>query len=254
MISEVQKLLDDYVRWLKDKTKLRQIDDWVEITTPYLDRHNDYLQVYAKRENGNFLMTDDSYIIEDLKLSGCKLDSKKRKDLLQMIVNGFGVQLDENALIIHATKENFAIRKHNLIQAMLSINDLFCLSEPVVESIFLEDVTEWLNLHKVRYIQNVKFTGATGYDYVFHFVIPKSQKQPERLLRAINHPSPENTKSLILGWFDTRKVRPPESRAYAILNDSEKELASDVSDALKIYDIRPIPWSKRKDFQEELMN
>ena len=52
MIEEVQVLLDRYVAWLKDKSTLRQIDDWVQITTPYLDRHNDYLQIYAKRQNG----------------------------------------------------------------------------------------------------------------------------------------------------------------------------------------------------------
>ena len=48
MITEMQALIDRYVAWLKDKTSLRQIDDWIEITTPYLDRHNDYLQIYAK--------------------------------------------------------------------------------------------------------------------------------------------------------------------------------------------------------------
>ena len=37
-------LLNQYWKWLKEKTTLRQINDWYEITTPYLDRHNDYLQ------------------------------------------------------------------------------------------------------------------------------------------------------------------------------------------------------------------
>jgi hypothetical protein len=44
MIEEVQRLMDQYLAWLKDKTTLRQIDEFVEVTTPYLDRHNDYLQ------------------------------------------------------------------------------------------------------------------------------------------------------------------------------------------------------------------
>ena len=39
---EIEKLLDDYRVWLKDKTTLREVNSkWVEITTPYLDRHND---------------------------------------------------------------------------------------------------------------------------------------------------------------------------------------------------------------------
>ncbi|PIV81880.1 hypothetical protein COW53_01960 [bacterium CG17_big_fil_post_rev_8_21_14_2_50_64_8] len=54
MTRDIQNLLDAYHVWLKDKTALRQIDEWVEITTPYLDRHNDYVQIYAKRGNGGF--------------------------------------------------------------------------------------------------------------------------------------------------------------------------------------------------------
>jgi hypothetical protein len=41
MIDEIQKLLDQYLAWLRDKTALRQVKNWIEITTPYLDRHND---------------------------------------------------------------------------------------------------------------------------------------------------------------------------------------------------------------------
>jgi len=166
MINEIQKLLNEYLNWLSDKTMLRQIDKWVEITTPYLDRHNDYLQIYAKQENGRYLLSDDGYIIQDLIQSGCKLDSKKRKDLLQITLNGFGVQLKDNVLTLYATPSNFALQKHNLIQAMLAVNDLFYLAAPVVENLFLEDVTSWLDLHDIRYIHNVKFTGATGYDHV----------------------------------------------------------------------------------------
>jgi len=71
MIQEIQRLLDDYYAWLKDKTALRQIDQWVEITTPYLDRHNDYVQIYAKPANGVFILTDDGYTIDVLEQTGC---------------------------------------------------------------------------------------------------------------------------------------------------------------------------------------
>ncbi len=57
MITEIEKLLNDYVIWLKTKTTFRQINQWVEITTPYLDRHNDYIQVYAKKNDDGFFLT-----------------------------------------------------------------------------------------------------------------------------------------------------------------------------------------------------
>src|SRR5512137_2034233 len=105
MIEDIQRLLDAYYAWLKDKTALRQIDDWVEITTPYLDRHNDYLQMYVtkkkdgERKDGDYILTDDGYIIEDLRQSGCNLDSPKRIALLHTTLNGFGIRLGKGDVL-----------------------------------------------------------------------------------------------------------------------------------------------------------
>src|ERR1700683_3697269 len=112
-VAEIEKLLSDYRQWLQEKTTLREVDDtWVEITTPYLDRHNDSLQIYARQENGGFLLSDDSYTIHDLEASGCNLHTDKRQDLLRMTLNGFGVKLQNEALEVTATVETFPLRKH----------------------------------------------------------------------------------------------------------------------------------------------
>jgi hypothetical protein len=160
--------------------------------------------------------------------------------------------LNKDALEVHTSKERFALQKHNLLQAILAVNDLFYLAEPIVKSLFLEDVTSWLDLSEVRYTSKVKFTGKTGYDHCFDFVIPKSKKQPERILQTINHPSRETAQAIAFSWIDTRDVRPPESRAYAFLNDSDKEITENVVDALKSYEVHPILWSKRDNIKEEL--
>jgi hypothetical protein len=251
-MEEIQRLMSQYVDWLRSKTILRQVDDWIEITTPYLDRHNDYLQIYARRQNGSYILTDDGYILGELELSGCKLESPKRSALLQMTLNGFGVKLVEGALEVSASKDDFPLRKHNLVQAMLAVNDLFYLASPMVSSLFLEDVVAWLDDNEVRYTPNVKFTGKSGYDHLFDFVIPKSKKQPERIIQAINRPSRDVAQAVAFAWFDTRDVRAPNSQAYAILNDSEREVPPTVMDALRSYDVQPIPWSKRNEVADQL--
>lgn len=252
MIDEIQKLLDAYTAWLRDKTVLRQVKEWIEITTPYIDRHNDYLQIYAKRDNGGFILTDDGYVIEDLRQSGCELESKKRNELLQLTLNGFGVKLENNNLIVHASSENFALRKHNLVQAMLAVNDLFYLSVPMVKSLFLEDVNSWLDLKDIRYTPRVKFTGKSGYDHLYDFVIPASRKQPERILKAINRPNRDTAEIVAFAWIDTKEVRPPNSRAYTFLNDTEHTPSASVLDALRNYDINPVLWSQREQVRDEL--
>ena len=251
-MEEIKTLKDQYVAWLRSKTTLRQVADWIEITTPYLDRHNDYLQIYARRQNGNYILTDDGYILDELELSGCKLESPKRLALLQMTLNGFGVKLVDGAMEVRASKDDFPMRKHNLVQAMLAVNDLFYLASPIVSSLFLEDVVAWLDENEIRYTPNVKFTGKSGYDHLFNFVIPKSKRQPERILQAINRPSRDEAGATAFAWIDTKEVRAPNSRAYAFLNDSERAVSSSVMDALQSYDVRSIPWSKRQAVVEEL--
>ena len=47
-----------------------------------------------------------------------------------MTLNGFGVMPNNEAVEVHATPDNFPLRKHNLIQAMLAVNDLASTSRP----------------------------------------------------------------------------------------------------------------------------
>lgn len=251
---EIEKLLSDYRAWLKDKTTLREVNgEWVEITTPYLDRHNDALQIYARAENGGYVLTDDSYTIHDLEASGCQLNTEKRRDLLKMTLNGFGVRMNGEALEVHASPETFPARKHNLIQAILAVNDLFYLAQPVVESLFFEDVIAWLDASNIRYTPKVKFTGISEFDHLFDFVIPKSaSKQPERIVQAINRPTRDTAEAFIYKWSDTRKVRPFDSKAYAVLNDFEQSIPGGVLDAFRNYQIHPVPWSHRAEVEAEL--
>ena len=253
MIEDIQKLIGDYQIWLRDKTALRQVNDSIEITTPYLDRHNDYIQIYAQNKQGEYLLTDDGWSLEDLALSGCNIDSPKRQALLRMTLNGFGIRLNNGKLEVITSPDNFSVKKHNLIQAIMAVNDLFFLAAPVVTSLFYEDVTSWLDLSDIRYTPKVTFTGKTGYDHHFDFVIPKSKKYPERIIKAINHPTKEAAQALVFSWFDTKDVRPANSMAYAFLNDSEYGVSSSVTSAILSYDVHPILWSKRAEIREELV-
>lgn len=253
ILQEIEKLLSDYSVWLRDKTTLREIDEnWVEITTPFLDRHNDALQIFARVQNGGYVLTDDSYTVHDLEACGCNLDTEKRKELLKMTLTGFGVRMNNEALEVHASSDNFSARKHNLIQAILAVNDLFYLASPIVQSLFIEDVLGWLEANEVRYTPKVKFTGISGFDHLFEFVIPKSRKQPERIVQPINRPTRDSAEAFIYAWSDTREVRPPDSKAYAVLNDMDQSISSGVLDAFRNYQIRPVPWSLRGELVTEL--
>lgn len=252
MIGEIQKMMDGYASWLREKTSLRAVGEWVEITTPLLDRHNDHLQIYVQRENGHFILTDDGYTLQDLEQSGCRLDSPKRQELLRVTLNGFGVQQRDSSLEIRATEENFPLKKHSLLQAMLGVNDLFYLASPHTASLFYEDVVSWMITNEIRFVEQARFTGKSGYDHMFEFVIPRSRKSPERIVKPINRPDKASATEMVFAWLDTRETRPPEARAYALLNDTTQIIKPDVIDAFINYDVKPIRWSDRETVRDEL--
>ena len=253
-VAEIERLVERYRAWLRDRTTLKSVHaDWIEITTPFLDRHNDYIQIYARKENGAYRLTDDGHTLRDLELSGCVLETPKRKGLLRIALNGFAVEETDGILSVRASPENFAARKHALVQGILAINDLFYTASATVRSLFKEDVAQWLDLSDIRYVPNIQFTGRSGYVHQFDFAIPRSKTAPERILKAINNPNKDSAQSLIFSWLDTREERPSDSVAVAFLNDNERTVTGTVIDALKQYEIEPILWSNREKNRSRLV-
>ena len=103
-----------------------------------------------------------------------------------------------------------------------------------------------------RYTPKVKFSGESGYDHLFEFVIPKSVAQPERMVQTITSPNRQTATSVAFAYLDTRDARPDNSRTYAILNDSQGDVPGPVVEALESYGVRPVSWSEREQVREEL--
>lgn len=148
--AECQKLIDAYVTWLRQGLSVEEVGQACELTTPFLDRHNDHLQVYAARRNGTIVLSDDGYILSDLRTSGLEIDTPKRKMVLDSILNGLGVRAENNHLMVEASAANLGQRLHSLVQAMLAVNDMFVMAQPRVAGFSFEDVRNFLDSHDIR--------------------------------------------------------------------------------------------------------
>ena len=63
------KVKEKYINWLDQEISVNKIGEYLEVISPFLDRYNDYLQVYVKLEKDNeIILTDDSYIINNLRV------------------------------------------------------------------------------------------------------------------------------------------------------------------------------------------
>jgi len=250
--QECEQLVEAYVEWLRKGLSVEKLEEAYELTTPFLDRHNDHLQIYAVKHDGKIVISDDGYILSDLRTSGLDLNTPKRKAVLEAVLNGFGVRTDGRQILVEASQRNLGQRLHALVQAMLAVNDMFVMAQPRVAGFFWEDVKDFLDEHDIRYSPRVKISGRSGFDHAIDFLIPKSRTRPERFIQAINAPNKNTIGTYLFALGDTRDARGDGSEAYAFLNDREREVGGDVIEALEAYEVKAALWSRREDYVEAL--
>ena len=246
------ELKEKYISWLEDEITVNKIGEYIEVTSPFLDRYNDYLQVYAKLENDKeILLTDDSYIINNLEMSGIDMKSSKRKQLLQSFLNKYSVKLENNALVTKSNIEDFPQKILFLMQAMINVDDMFMLSQNKVASLFLEDVKNFLDTKDIFYTRDVNFVGKSGFVYSYEYLIQRTKEKPERLCKVINNPNKQNFQSTMFMWNDTKETRDDNSQLIVFLND-ENRIDSNVIEGFNKYNVDTIPWSERDKYLDKL--
>jgi hypothetical protein len=245
--NECELLIADYIGWLKEGLRVSELETCCQIATPFLDRHNDEIEIYVEKRNGAIVLTDDGYTIADLEATGMNFETEKRKAHLQSILNGFGVRLENKEVLVAASPHDFPQKKHALVQALLSINDMFVMAEEHVLSLFKEDVARFLEQNAIPVFPDFKLSGRSGFDHKFDFGLPKTAKKPQRVLQAINTLTKDQAMSFAFAVADVRIVRTETLQAFTFLNDVEHRVSEENLAAIHAYEIHPLFWSHRED-------
>lgn len=245
-----QNFISDYLSWLKENSSQLELENNItEITMPYLDRRNDHIQIYIiKSEDDTVTLSDYGYTISELKLSGMNLDTSKRKELIQFNLNRYGVQYSsqDDSLFVKSSIQDIPMNQHKLIQAMLDIDDMFYTASANVNSIFLEEVTNFFDNNNIYYTTQVNFIGKSGYQHNYDFVLQRNSRHNERLVKVLNTPSKDRVQNCIFSWEDTKDKRIDSKKRgsdfIVIMNDQNSKI-SDATAAFKNYGIIPMAWS-----------
>lgn len=245
--TECQRLVDEYLRWLREELKITELKGSCQISTPFLDRHNDAIEIYVEKKDGALRLTDDSYTIRDLRASGMEFTTEKRKAHLDAVLNGFGVRLEKDEIYTVGSVEDFPQKKHNLVQAILAVNDMFVMAEEHVLSLFKEDVALFLETHRIPAFSDFKLSGKSGLDHKFDFGLPKTIRKPQRILQAINNLTKDNATSLAFSVADIRAIRTDPIGALAIINDEVRPPNEEFITALQAYEVQPLLWSNKQE-------
>ena len=246
---DCQQVITEYLKWIKDNTVTKTVEEGkvCSISTPFLDRHNDHLDIYLLKTNDNLKLTDNGYTIADLKMSGFEINTPKRESILKTALNGFGVKMNGNdELYVDANPQNIGQKKHYLLQAILAVNDMFNLAQETVYSLFKEDVELYFKSNDIFFSKDIKLTGKSGFDHNIDFLIPASKNKPERLIKAINTAKKDTVLSSIMAFNDINQTRETPTKNFVVYNDLEKEVSKDVIGALDNYSVKHIPWSHKE--------
>jgi hypothetical protein len=246
---DCQQIIKDYLKWVKDNTIIKTVENGkiCSISTPFLDRHNDHLDIYLIKSNENLKLTDNGYTIADLKMSGFEINTPKRESILKTALNGFGVKMNGNdELFVEVNTNNIGQKKHYLLQAILAVNDMFNLAQETVYSLFKEDVELYFRSNDIFFSKDIKLTGKSGFDHNIDFLIPATKNKPERLIKTINNAKKDSILSSIMAFTDINQTRETQTKNYVVYNDIEKEVSKDVVSALDNYSVKHIPWSKKE--------
>ena len=101
----------------KDTGRHRWIGEWVEITSPVLDRRNDAIQIYARIYRGGIELTDDGYLFVE----------NAPHHFMQMAKNvdvqvKYNVRFEWAELKTRAFGENLAERVQALVAAIAELD------------------------------------------------------------------------------------------------------------------------------------
>lgn len=246
LAAEGKKLIDSYLAWLKEGFHLELGEGYTLISTPFLDPHNDEIQIFIEQDGETLRLTDDGYTISDLRSSGLEINTDKRTAHVEQILNGFGVRRDGDELVVTATPRDFPQKKHNLIQAILAVHDLSVMGQTQVLQFFEEDVAAFLSERGVPFFRGLKLSGKSGFDHHFDFGLPAIRGRSESVLQAFNTLTRDQATSIAFAVNDVRLLRGRDAfGAFALINDRETKPAEDYVDALRAYGIKPYLWNSR---------
>lgn len=129
-------------KWLAENTKEECVHYTKEITLPFVDRRNDYIQIYIKYDGSNYRITDDGYTIGDSILlpanhvfnsrNGGEASNNTRKYMFEPELRLHNIKLADDGEELYCTvtkEEDIPLAIINLMQCILDINHLFFVVE-----------------------------------------------------------------------------------------------------------------------------
>jgi hypothetical protein len=118
----VESYIEKFHEWFKEEVRIKELDDFCEITVPFYDHRNQFLRIFMTRIDNDFILTDKGKTLS-LLLESELLQFKKSKlvSAFKPTLRRFGVRVLKGELVVKACYDDFFLKLHNLIQVMIFV-------------------------------------------------------------------------------------------------------------------------------------
>lgn len=245
--DELRKI---YLNWVKENFYKDLNSDWIEIKTPFTDLTGSYIYLYAKKNNDKIIITDYGNTMNEFELNKIELKGQRKNYFDNILLTQgckFGTQL-KDIYIEFSDVLKFPIYKHQLIQAIININDLYLISKNNVKNMFINDIIEYLDNKNISYSdRGYSISGVSGLPNKFDLNIGKIKKRnlPQVHTKVINKLDTNTVKLLLFTKGDV--ILNNDERIATIINSKNKVNKENLN-ALKSKDIDVIESNNINDY------
>lgn len=237
---EIQFYIDSYAEWFRKEMTIKRIGQFKTLITPFLDRNNDNIQVYIETNGDEVVISDDGWVLNNLEMSQLTITPKRKEEINRIQIQN-GVLQNGNELHVRTNKRNYPQALHRFIQSLLEIDDMYLTAQNRVNSLFYEEVKEFLLKNEIFYSDNIQIIGKSSFSYKYDFLFQKNRDHPERLCKLVNNPTKAYVSQLIFMWEDTKSTRSEGSTFVVIINDGNK-VPNQSLEAFQKYNINALLW------------
>ena len=249
LVRTSEDLLNQYTEWLREKYTVNRLETSDEIITPFTNNLNDRIRLYIEYISEDTLrLSDDGNTLNELEMSGLDINTRTRQKILDNILSNFNVELTNDVLNVTTSYRDFPIKKHNMVQAILRVNDLLMTQKKNVINLFNEEVYRFFDDNSIYGTPGAHLVGQSGLSYHIDFTLPRTANRPETLIQFVNNPNFNNitTQKFIFDDINKRRSRTaPNSKLMIVANDLENRISSTAQAVAVSEQFTILKWSDK---------
>lgn len=253
--AECNAVVSKCLEWLGEGFSAQYLGGDCVVTTPFLDRRNDHIQIRVRKRDGRYVISDGGTTMPDMVDGGFSLGKTVNKELVAYITSGYGVQLDDkaNSLGVEADDTNVGQRMNFLLQAIMAMNSnvpVPALPKISPRAQFENMVSDHLQSLDIFIKGKAGVPGISGYLHEMETVSSTSDSSSTRYFKAFHSPDKRSVKEFLFQLEDVHQYNGGNGirKSIAVLNDEKKPDCGSEINALEKYDVAHALWMKRDDW------